>query len=353
MRSFEGDYVLTHSISHDILMMARAVGEEKGKQGLFEGRYPEMMETLRRIAVVQSVESSNRIEGVTVAPGRLQAIVEDKTTPQNRSEAEVAGYRDVLNDIHTQGERLELTPDLILDFHKKIFERTGERGGFWKERDNAVIAVYPDGRREVRFNTVPAVDTPRCIAELCRLYHQVIADRALDPLIAVASFVFDFTCIHPFGDGNGRMSRLLTLLLLYQAGYRVGRYVSLERVIEDSKETYYEALHLSSQGWHEGAHDLEPWWSYFLGTLLAAYRELGDRVGTITAARGAKTEMVLQAFERMPGNFTMQELARACPGVSQPTLKRVLKSLEAKGKVRCARPGRGAIWEKLDNNKEN
>jgi len=239
-----------------------------------------------------------------------------------------------------------LTPEFILRLHRQMYARTPDNGGRWKEKDNAIIEVLPDGRQVIRFRPVSALATPEFIKKLCTLYHQAMDQRQAEPLLVIASFIFDFECIHPFWDGNGRIGRLLTFLLLYQAGYEVGRYISLERIIEESKETYYEVLLKSSHGWHEAKHDLRPWWNYFLGTLMAAYREFEERVGTITIARGAKREMVRQAVGRLPGQFTMQELRRACPGVSPDMVRVVLRELQKENLLMCTGRGPGAVWRK-------
>jgi len=326
-------------------MAMRTVGEFRGRQALYGEQSPEVLETLRRVAIVQSTESSNRIEGITVAADRIEALVARKTKPQDRSEQEVAGYRDVLAAIHTNPAKLQLSTGLILNWHRAMYRFTGATGGEWKMADNAIIQVEPDGRRTVRYRPVSAVATPEFMERLVALYLEALGEGKADPLLLTASFVLDFECIHPFTDGNGRVGRLLTLLLLYHAGYEVGRYISLERVIEESKESYYEALFKSSQGWHDAQHDLRPWWNYFLGMLTAAYKEFEARVGTITSAKGAKREMVRSAVMRMPGRFSIGELQRACPGVSYPTLQRALADLRKEGKVRCLGRGPDAQWE--------
>lgn len=347
MRSFEYGYFLEQPISQDMLMTVRVLGEHRGRQSLYQQQSPQLLETLKRIAMVQSVESSNRIEGITVDRDRLEAILAKKAKPQDRSEKEVAGYRNVLAEIHANAGRLTLSPELILRFHREMYALTGEKGGHWKEKDNAILEVRPGGRQVVRFKPVSALSTPAFMKKLCQLYHQAINERKAEPLLIVATFVFDFECIHPFWDGNGRMGRLLTLLLLYQAGYEVGRFISLERIIEDSKETYYETLLKSSQHWHEEKHDLRPWWNYFLGTLVAAYKEFEDRAGVITSARGVKRDMICQTVERLPTRFRFSELHRACPGVSYPTLKRALFDLKRQKKIKCLGKGRDAQWERI------
>ncbi|MGH7209812.1 MAG: Fic family protein [Nitrospiraceae bacterium] len=347
MRSFEHDYLLETPLSHGLLVAMRTLGEFRGRQTLYNEQSPEVLETLRRVAMVQSAESSNRIEGITVAADRIEPLVTKKIRPRDRSEQEVAGYRDVLATIHVNHQNLRLSTDLIRSWHRDMYRFTGERGGEWKGKDNAILEVLPDGRQIVRFQPVSSLATPAFMAQLVTLFTRVLDERKTDPLLLIAAFVFDFECIHPFWDGNGRIGRLLTLLLLYQAGYEVGRYISLERIVEESKETYYDALLKSSHGWHEAKHDLRPWWNYFLGMLTAAYKEFEMRVGTITSAKGAKREMVRQAIARMTGRFTVGDLKRVCPGVSYPTLQRALADLKKERKIRCLGRGPDAQWERI------
>ncbi len=328
-------------------MTLRGLGEFHGRQVLYSEQSPEVLETLRRVAMIQSVESSNRIEGITVLPERLSELVAHKTTPRDRPEQEVAGYREVLADIHQHHASLRLSTKLILEWHRTMYRYTGEKRGQWKSRDNAIVEVRPDGRQVVRFRPASALVTPEFVRRLVELFDQSLAENRTDPLLLIASFVLDFECIHPFMDGNGRIGRLLTLLLLYQAGYEVGRYISLERIVEQSKETYYEALRKSSEGWHQARHDLRPWWEYFLGMLTAAYNEFESRVGTITSARGAKREMVRRAIDRMPDPFTIADLRRTCPGISPRTLKRALADSAQSGKIKRLGAGPGARWVHL------
>jgi Fic family protein len=347
MRSLEYGYLLETPISHRLLMAMRVLGEFRGRQGLYTEQFPEVLETLRQVALIQSTESSNRIEGITVLPDRLTGLVNKKTRPRDRSEQEVAGYRDVLAAIHANHARMRLSTDLILDWHRRIYHYTEENGGAWKTTDNAILEVRPDGKHVVRYKPVSATGTPQFMERLLALFHQALGEAKADPLLLVASFILDFECIHPFKDGNGRIGRLLTLLLLYQCGYEAPRYISLERIVEESKETYYDALFQSSQNWHQGQHDLRPWWEYFLGTLTAAYKEFEARVGTLTSAKGAKRQMVQNAIRRLPLRFRMGDVQRACPGVSYPTLKRALADLKSAGKLRCLGKGRDAQWARI------
>jgi Fic family protein len=328
-------------------MTLRALGEYRGRQVLYAEQSPEVLETLRRVALIQSTESSNRIEGITVAPGRVDQIVMKKTEPKDRSEREVAGYRDVLADIHTNFGRMRLSSDLIRGWHRKLYRYTKEAGGSWKDKHNAIIEIGPDGKQYIRFKTVSALATPEFIERLITLFTQALDKGKTDPLFLIASFVLDFECIHPFMDGNGRIGRLLTLLLLYQSGYEVGRYISLMRIIGQSKETYYEALLKRSDRWHKADHDLRPWWNYFLGMLVAAYKEFETRVGNIASSRGAKREMVQRAVDHLPELFKIADLRQACPGVSYPTLQRALADMRKAGRVKCLGRGPDAEWQKV------
>ena len=346
MKSFEHDYYLDIPVTHDTLKAIRLIGEFRGRQALYKNQTPEILESLRKVAIVQSAESSNRIEGITVSPERINGLILKKAKPSGRSEQEVAGYRDVLASIHAHPGRYDLTPTTIVAFHRQMLRYTGEKGGIWKPKDNAIFEVRQDGRQVVRFQPVSSLKTPEYMKRLCQLYKRALTAEIAEPLFLIASFVLDFECIHPFLDGNGRIGRLLTLLLLYQSGYEMGRYISLERIVEESKESYYETLFKSSQGWHKAEHDLRPWWSYFQGMIIAAYKEFEARVGTITKAKGAKREMVENTILRLPSRFRMADLQRACPSVSYPTLKRALSGLSKAKKIRSLGKGRDAEWER-------
>jgi Fic family protein len=347
MKSFEYDYLLETPISHSFAMAMRTIGEFRGRQRLYAEQSPEVLETLRYAAMIQSTESSNRIEGITVLPGRIMPLVDKKTKPKDRSEQEVAGYRDVLASIHADSSSVRLSTALIKEWHQTLYRYTDQKGGQWKQRDNAIMEIRSDGKSVVRFKPASALAVPQFMKRLVELFDQSLAAGKADPLLLIASFILDFECIHPFMDGNGRLGRLLTLLLLYRSGYDVGRYISLERIVEESKETYYDALLKSSRGWHEARHDLRPWWEYFLGMLTAAYKEFESRVGTIASAKGAKRKMVENSISRLPQQFKFGDLQRACPGVSYPTLKRALTDLKKKKKLRCLGKGRDAQWERI------
>jgi Fic family protein len=345
MSSFDGDWWERQRIALGIAGQLTAIGALRGRAELHEQQAPQVLNVLRQVALIQSTESSNRIEGITVPEARLRSLVAEKSRPRNRSEAEVAGYRDVLATIHASARDIPVRPSVIRQLHRDLFQYASAPGGIWKAADNLIATVRPDGTREVRFVPVPAVRTEEAMSRLCDGY----AERAgtIEPLLLIPAFVLDFLCIHPFTDGNGRMARLLTLLLLYQHGYSVGRFISLERVIEESKESYYDALYASSQGWHEGLHDSGPWWSYWLGTILAAYREFEERAGLLTGRRGAKTELVLDAIRRMPGEFTIRDLRRVLPDVSIDMIRKLLAHERQKGRLACSRRGPSAVWRRV------
>jgi len=345
MKSFQSGQI-NNPVSQTVLRSVRLLGEFKGRQSLHSQQTPQALDALRQVAMIQSTQSSNRIEGVIASLPRIQELVAQKTTPQNRPEQEIAGYRDVLQTIHASHEHMPFTPGIVLQLHGDLYKYTATIGGKWKSTDNEIIEQRPDSSRVVRFRPVEPWATPGAMDELHQLFKEEWRVEETEPLILIAAYVLDFLCIHPFLDGNGRMARLLTLLLLYQAGYGVGRYIGLEKIVEDSKESYYEALGKSSQGWHEGKHDLEPWTGYLLGTLIAAYREFEARVGTLSSVRGAKTEMVLEAFERMSPTFRLVDLERACPTVTRDMIRVVLNRLKSENRVVAVGRGAGAHWKK-------
>lgn len=346
MRSLTSAYLDGLAFTAEDAATIQALGECRGRQTLFARQAPEVLTSLLRYAVVESIVSSNRIEGVTAPKARVEGIALRSTEPRGRSEQEIAGYRDALALVHDSHEHMELVAPALLQLHAMIYRYTGTPGGEWKRIDNRIAETAPDATvRRIRFDPVRWTDTPRAIDDLARLYRDVtVAGRS--PLVVVPLAVLDFLCIHPFIDGNGRVGRLLTVLLLHRADYVVARYVSLDRVIEESKDTYYEALERSSQGWHEGRHDARPWLRYFWGVVLRAYAEFEERVGAVDGGRGAKTARVLAAVERRAGPFSISEIERECPGTSRETVRLVLRRLRDDGVVAPLGRGRGAKWAK-------
>ncbi|MBI4607855.1 MAG: Fic family protein [Candidatus Rokubacteria bacterium] len=348
MMSFRGGRLARLSLPAGTVWLLTDIAEAKGRQDLYAKQAPQVLRALRETAIVQSVESSNRIEGVTVPADRLRPLVVGRARPRDRSEEEIQGYRRALELIHTQARNLPVTPDALRRLHR-IAQHGAADAGQWKRIENEIVEYRQGAPPIVRFRPVSAAETPAALEELCLSYRHAMTQESAPPLVALATLVLDFLCIHPFRDGNGRVARLLTLLALYHHGYEVGRYISLERVVEESKDEYYEALFRSSQGWHEGQHDVLPWLNYFLAVVRRAYRELEERVGQMKTPRGAKTALVEAAIEGFPGEFTLGDLERACPGVSRDMIRRVLRDLQKAGHVMCVGRGPGAPWRKKGN----
>jgi Fic family protein len=322
------------------------VTQALGKQELFTKQAPQKLKALREHALIESAVSSNRIEGVEVEPKRVGTIVFGKSLLRDRDEEEVRGYRKALDLIHTKGKALPISEATVRKLHALSRGGIGDAGEY-KQSENDIIEVHPGGRRDVRFRTVRATDTGKCMAELMERWEQVKVERTVHPLIALGALNLDFLCIHPFRDGNGRASRLLFLLGCYHAGVEVGRYISLERLIEQNKERYYEVLKLSSDGWHEGKHNPWHYISFLLYTLLDAYKELERRVGDIVSPRGEKTELVLNAIRSQAGAFRLAEIERLCPGVGRDWIRTLLWRLRKEGKVVCEGRGTAALWHRV------
>lgn len=318
--------------------------EARGKQDLWLRQKPEVLEVLREQAIIQSVESSNRIEGVTIPADRLRPVVLGKVKPRDRSEEELAGYRQAIDWIFSRKRKVSVIPAVIQRLHTLAQGGFSGDAGEWKKRDNEIIEILPNGERKIRFVPTSAKDTPKTMDALCRNYREACDDQRLPPLLNVATFVFDLLCIHPFRDGNGRVSRLATTLLLQAHGFQVTRYVSLERLIEQSKEDYYGVLAECSQGWHEGKNDLLPWWNYFLSALRRAYKEF-ERQMESTEARPAKSDLVRQTVLAQVEQFTLGDLVAQLPSASTQLIKKILAELKKQGKIRLVGRGRGARWE--------
>lgn len=318
------------------------LGEARGRQDLFLRQYPEQLNILRTHAQVESTESSNRLEGIVAAPGRVRDLVVHHTQPRDRSEQEIAGYRDALQLIHESHADMRFTANVVLQLHSMLYRYQPGSGGRWKSADNEI--VERDGAGDVvrvRFTPTSAVSTPQAMADLFTHYEGAIVGHIAEPLVALPLAVLDFLCIHPFTDGNGRVARLLSLLLLYHFGYHVGRYISLERIIEESRSTYYEALERSSRGWHETAHNAHPWLEYFWGVLIRAYGEFEDRVATL---KGSKTDQIRAAVARRVGAFGISDIERDAPGISRDMVRHVLRQMREDGLVKVEGAGRGAKW---------
>jgi Fic family protein len=324
------------------------LGEARGRQELFTKQAPQRLKVLREHALIESAVSSNRIEGVTVDQTRIKPVLLGRAHLRDRDEEEVRGYRDALKLLHEQGAKLLVTEKNIRELHRLTRGEIWDAGKY-KDKDGDIIEKYPDGRSRIRFKTVTAAKTPQVMTELVDLWGQSIRERWVHPLITVAAFNLDFLCIHPFRDGNGRVSRLMLLNQCYHLGYEVGKYISIERLIEQNKVRYYETLEQSSHKWHEGKHDPWPYINYVLFILKEAYKEFEERVGQIKSPRGAKTELIESAVRSYDREFTVSDLERACPGTSRDMIRRVLRDLQKAGKVECLGRGPGAPWRRKGN----
>jgi Fic family protein len=322
------------------------LGEARGRQELFTKQSPQKLRVLREHALIESAVSSNRIEGVTVEQSRVGTVVFGSARLRDRDEAEVRGYRDALKLIHDRRDELPVSAETVLRLHRLSHAGAGDAGQY-KQRDSDIIETQPDGRVRVRFKTLPAAETPAAMLEMFAQWQDCLRERWVPPLIALAAMNLDFLCVHPFRDGNGRVSRLLLLLQCYHLGYEVGRYISLERLIEESKDRYYETLELSSRGWHAGRHDPWPYINYLLFVLKTAYREFEERVGNIAAPKGAKAETVLKAVRDQAGEFRLADIERACPGVGREWIRALLADLRRTGEAACHGRGPAARWRYL------
>ena len=321
-------------LSSEIVSYLSQIHEQKGQQNLFIETQKDALTELLEIARIQSTEASNRIEGIITTDDRLKKLVMNKTTPKGRGEREIAGYRDVLNTIHESYNYIPVRPGMILQLHRDLYKFSNSAaGGSFKSSDNVIAEELPDGSKKVRFQPVPAWETPEAVETICSALQDALTDAELDPLLLIPMFILDFLCVHPFNDGNGRMSRLLTLLLLYRSGYMAGKYVSVERLIADTKETYYEALQDSSDGWHEGKNDYLPFVRYMLGVIIAAYREFNSRADALITRGRSKPERVREVIRGTTGPITKTQIMRQCPDVSQKTVERALKGLTDAGEI--------------------
>ena len=344
MREFNYSSINDQKWDSEILGLVAAIYKEAGKQELYLKQRPEELEKLVEIAKIQSTEASNAIEGIVTTNTRIRQLVEEKTTPRNRNEQEIAGYRDVLNIIHESFEAIPITQNYILQLHKILYSHMNNpAAGRTKTVQNYISAAYPDGRTQILFTPLSPYETPEALDRICEEYNRVIGNLELEPLIAIPVFIHDFLCIHPFNDGNGRMSRLLTTLLLYRSGFYVGKYISLEAKIAGNKDLYYNALLASQNGWHEGEDDPVPFIKYLLGTVLAAYRDFEDRFAIVETKRSA-LEMVRLASRNKIGHFTKQDIRELCPSLSVSSVEGALRKLVASGELKREGSGKNTFY---------
>ena len=325
----------------------RFIGEFKGRQDIILKTEADSLETLREMALIESTESSNRLEGIVTTHKRVCDIVLRSSTPRNRSEQEIAGYRDALEHIHENWKTMEMNIDTIKLLHNMIYKFLPVEGGNWKQTENVIMERYADGTMRVRFQPVSVEETPGEMEHLILGYQDAI-NSGNEPLVIIPLTILDFLCIHPFSDGNGRMARLITLLLLYKAGYHVGKYISMERIFEGSKQSYYDTLEASSTGWHESEQNIVPWVTYFWGVLIAAYKEFEERAGSIKRNYGSKTELIHQAIDRMYAPFSISDVENECSGISRDMIKLVIRRMRDDGLIRSTGVGRGAKWVKIN-----
>ena len=347
MRTFNYSKISEQKWDSELLGLIAAIYKEAGKQEMYLKQRPEELEKLVEIAKVQSTESSNAIEGIVTTNTRIRQIVVDKTTPKNRDEQEIAGYRDVLNIIHDNFDAIPITPNYILQLHKILYSHMNNpAAGRTKSVQNYISATYPDGSTRMLFTPLDPIETPNALEIICNEFNRVIGNNELEPLIAIPIFIHDFLCIHPFNDGNGRMSRLLTTLLLYRSGFYVGKYISLEAKIAGNKDLYYDALAKAQNGWHEGTADAVPFIKYLLGTILAAYKDFEDRFALVETKLPA-LETVRRATMNKIGRFSKQDIRELCPSLSISSIEGALRKLVAEGEIKREGNGKNIKYFRL------
>ncbi len=347
MRMFNYSLIKDQKWDSDILGYIAAIYREAGKQEQYLKQRPKELEKLVEVAKIQSTKASNAIEGIITTNTRIRQLVEERTAPKNRDEQEIAGYRDVLNIIHESFDAIPITKNYILQLHKIMYSHMNNPlAGQTKNVQNYISASYPDGHSEILFTPLAPYETPEALDKICEEYNKVIGNFELEPLIAIPVFIHDFLCIHPFNDGNGRMSRLLTTLLLYRSGFYVGKYISLEAKIAKDKDLYYDALSRSQDGWHEGTEDVIPFIKYILSTILAAYKDFGDRFSIVEEKLPA-IDMVKKAAEYKIGRFTKQDIRELCPSLSISSIEGSLRKLVENGEFKREGVGKSRFYIRL------
>ena len=347
MRAFNYSKIKEQKWDSEVLGLIAAIYKEAGKQELYLKQRPEELEKLVEIAKIQSTEASNAIEGIVTTSTRIRQLVEEKTAPKNRNEQEIAGYRDVLSIIHESFDAIPITPNYILQLHKILYSHMNNpMAGRTKSVQNYISATYPDGRVETLFTPLDPFETPVALENICNEYNRVIGNMEVEPLIAIPTFIHDFLCIHPFNDGNGRMSRLLTTLLLYRNGFYVGKYISLEAKIAKNKDLYYDALNQAQHGWHDGTEDAVPFIKYLLGIILAAYKDFEERFALVETKLSA-LEMVRRATMNKIGRFSKQDIRELCPSLSDSSIEGALRKLIELGEIKREGSGRTTCYYRL------
>lgn len=342
MRQFDYTKLKDQLWDTEVVNYLSQIHEAKGKQTLYLRQKPEQLDRLVEIAKIQSTEASNEIEGIRTTETRLRQLMSEKAAPRNRDESEIAGYRDALNVVHESFEYIPLTPNYILQLHKIMLSHTDSAfGGSFKNVQNYISATNADGKAYTLFTPLAPYETPPAVQKICDAYNRAVGEGKVDPLILIPVFIHDFLCIHPFLDGNGRMSRLLTTLLLYRAGYEVGKYISLEAKIAKNKGAYYDALELSQTGWHEEKDDPTPFIKYLLGTIISAYRDFEDRMEIISPS---SEDTVRKAVESRIGKFTKRKITELCPNISASTVERNLRAMVNRGELEKQGAGKSTVY---------
>lgn len=324
------NYINTYEklLTPEIVSYLTQIHYYKGLQTLLVNQNQEALAELLEIAKIQSTEASNRIEGIVTSDERLKKILSKKTTPRNREECEISGYRDVLSTIHENFDFIPIKPNMILQLYRDLYKFTDSNNlGSFKKTDNVIKEIYPDGTERIRFEPVSALETEYAMESICIAYQNAIKDKQKDPLLLISMFILDFLCIHPFDDGNGRMSRLLTLLLLYRSNFIVGKYISIERLIADTKENYYSSLRESSISWHEGCNSYIPFVRYMLGVVIAAYKDFTERANILIIQDLSKPERIKKIISEYVGKITKSKIIEQCPDISSKTVERTLREL--------------------------
>ena len=348
MRNFNYSSIKDQKWDSEILGLIAAIYKEAGKQEMYLKQRLEELEKLVEIAKIHSTEASNAIEGIVTTNTRIKQLVAEKTTPRNRNEQEIAGYRDVLAIIHESFDAIMISQNYILQLHKILYSHMNNPlAGRTKNVQNYISATYPDGNTKILFTPLAPYETPKALDAICDEYNRVIGNMELEPLIAIPVFIHDFLCIHPFNDGNGRMSRLLTTLLLYRSGFYVGKYISLEAKIAKNKDLYYEALQASQDGWLEGKEDPVPFIKYLLGTILAAYKDFGDRFSLVEEKKPA-LEIVRMATVNKIGRFTKQDIHELCPSLSISSIEGALRTLVNNGELIREGSGKNTCYYRVN-----
>jgi len=349
MRNFNYSKYKNLTWDGEILSLVAGIHEYKGQQKMYLSQKPAALEKLIEIARVQSIESSNAIEGIQTKANRLKQLVEEKTTPRNRDEEEIAGYRYVLNEIHESHEYIPITSNYILQLHKDLYRFSNKSfGGHYKNGQNNIVATDSNGEEVILFTPLDAFETPDAIKMICEEYNKVILEQSVDALLTIPIFIHDFLCIHPFNDGNGRISRLLTTLLLYRSGYVIGRYVSLEKKIAEDKYLYYDALRTSQGGWHEETDDPGPFIKYMLRTIIAAYKDFEERMLVVDAGNATALEKVRAAVSMKMGVFTKSEMMILCPGLGKSSIENSLTTLVSEGYITRHGKGKATYYVRAD-----